>query len=59
MPPRSDIEAIDQPTVLYILRTYIVQKVSNRRNVCLKMLPKMTPSFPKVVMALIRQPRNA
>ena len=39
MPPRSYIEDMDRPTVLYILY--------NRRTFCLKMLHEMTPFLPK------------
>ena len=43
IPPRLYIEAMDRPTVLYIL-----QWVRNRWTFCLQMLPEMTPFCPKV-----------
>ena len=42
MLPRSDIEAIDRPTVLSMLCSMI----SAQQTFCLKTLPKMTTLFP-------------
>ena len=56
MPPRSDIEAIYQPTVLYILYSTISVQQMN-------LLPENTfkndAIFPKGNVAYIRPPRNA
>ena len=56
MPLRSDITAMDQPTVLYILHSTIIAQQTN-------VLPVNTSQndaiFPKKSMAYIRPPRNA
>ena len=56
MPPRSDIEAIDRPTVLYILYSMINAQQTN-------LLPENASQndaiSPKVDMAYIRPPCNA
>ena len=44
MPPRSYIEAMDRPTVLYILYTMVS---AHQTNLCLKMLCEMTHFCPK------------
>ena len=55
MPPRSDIEAIDRPTVLYKL---LYSKIcAQQMNICPKTLSKMMPLSPKVNMAYIRPPQ--
>ena len=50
MPPRWFIEAMDRPTVLYILYTMVsVQQT----NLCLKMLREMTPFLPKKYIIIL------
>ena len=44
MPSRSYIEAMDRPTVLYILYTMVS---AQQTNLCLQMLREMTPFSPK------------
>ena len=55
MPPRSDIEAIDRPTVLYILYSMISAQQAN-------LLPENASQnaaiFPNIDMAYIRPLRN-
>ena len=53
IPLRMGIEAIDGPTVLYIL--YSIWQVRKIRSFCLKTLPKMTPVLLKVYIAYIYQ----
>ena len=55
MPPRSDIEAIDRPTVLYILYSMIG---AQQTNLLPEKLPKTALFFPKIDIAYIRPPRN-
>ena len=55
MPPRSYIEAMDRPTVLYILYTMVS---AQQTNFCLKMLRKMMPFLPKKYIGYMRPLRN-
>ena len=53
MPPRSYIEAMDRPTVLYILYTMVQQT-----NLLPKMLREMTPFLPKKYIGYMQPLHN-
>ena len=55
MPPRSYIEAMNRPIVVYILYTMVSAQLT---NLCLKMLRAMMPFSPKKDIGYMQPLRN-